>query len=140
MGAGPSFLICTSITYGVSWRDWRAGWCTDTHAQQTAVMTTGLSLPAYLLQFLQEHLSDPGGSLKTGDHFLLPLGQAGAGSNGVGQAFQGEACRRRGALRTCPACRWGHPTPAPSQAPRVVSSETLEQPVGGRGPGKRGRA
>lgn len=26
------------------------------------------------------------------------------------------------------------------QAPRVVSSETLEQPVGGRGPGKRGRA
>ena len=87
----------------VSWRDWRAGWCTDTRAQQRAVMTTGLSFPAYLLQFLQEHLSDPGGSLKTGDHFLLPLGQAGAGSNGVGQAFQGEACRRRGALRTCPA-------------------------------------
>lgn len=98
----------------------------------------GLLFPAHLLQFLQEHLSDPGGPLETGDHFLLPLGQAVAGSDGVGEAFQGEACGTRGAARTCPA-RWGTggPTPGPSQGPRVGSSEeTLEQPVGGRGPGR----
>lgn len=51
--------------------------------------------PAHLLQLLQEDLSHPGGPLKTGDHFLLPLSQADVGGDGVGQTFQGEACREK---------------------------------------------
>lgn len=43
-----------------------------------------LVFPPHLLQFLQEHLGDPRGPLEAGDHFLLSLSHAVAGSDGVG--------------------------------------------------------
>lgn len=64
-------------------------------AHKRAVICTVPLFPAHLLQLLQEHLSHPRGPLKTGNHFLLPLSQADMGGDGVGQAFQGEACRRK---------------------------------------------
>lgn len=70
---------------------------------QEAVICTVPLFPAHLLQLLQEHLSHPRGPLKTGNHFLLPLSQADMGGDGVGQAFQGEACRRNREPQTCPA-------------------------------------
>lgn len=102
-------------------------------------MSPVLQFPAHLLQLLQEHLSNPGGPLKAGDHFLLPLSQAVAGSDGVGEAFQGEACGRRRVPQACPAP--APLTPGPSHGPGVGSTEetsALERPAGGGGP-QRGR-
>jgi hypothetical protein len=78
--------------------------------------------PAHLLQLLQEYLSHPRGPLKTGNHFLLPLSQADVGGDGVGQAFQGEACRRNREPQTCSAWAW---TPGPSHGHRVGASEGI---------------